>query len=162
MRAFPHPPDTRGSLQAAESLYKGLIITENMHAAAGDVENQRAAAVAEEGRMDAGAEAGSQSHGWGTAVASFFKKRLRMSLPTSETLPEERRQSLPFRPGHNIDVIKEEPLDGGDMGGDPTRPNLDLDSRFSTGTSSSSEVKPLTYSNHSAVAECGHLSCCLM
>ncbi len=134
---------------------------ENAHAATGDVENQRTAAVAEEGRMDAGAEAGSQSHGWGTVVARFFK-RLRLSLSTSETMPEERRQSLPFRPGHNIDVIKEEPLEDEDMGGDPGRPNLNLESRFSTGTSSSSEVKHLTHSSHAAWLDCGPLICCLI
>ena len=126
---------------------------ENAHAVARDVENQQAAAVAEEGRLDAGAEAGSQTHGWGTVVARFFK-RLRLPLPTSETLPEERRQSLPFRPGHNIDVIKEETtLDDEDMGGDRGGPpNSDFESRLSTGTSSSSEVAHLTFFEHSALA----------
>ncbi len=113
----------------------------------GDVEDQRAAGIAEEARMDASDHTGSQAHGRGTVMARLFK-RIQLCLSAPETLPAERRHGLPFRPGHSIDVIEEEPAtdDSGDTGAGKEggrRPDSTFGSRLSTGTSSSSEVPRL-------------------
>ena len=113
----------------------------------GDVEDQRAAAVAEEARIGAGVHAGSQAHGRGAVMARFFK-RIQLWFSAPETLLAERRHGPPLRPGHSIDVIEEEPAtdDSGDGAGEDGdgRPDAALGARPSTGTSSSSEVLRLS------------------
>lgn len=104
-----------------------------------DGDDELRAQQCEEGRYCASTAAGSKSFSWGDVIRRFFKG-LHLSLSEPETLPEERRRSLPYRPGHNIDVIKEDSSFDEAAAEKEGRDQLPFESRLSTDTSSSSEV----------------------